>query len=242
MTSSSSPVTQNDAEATASAAAAKISGPKSSGFWLPRPAAHWTPRYIKNRLKLAMWQRQNPTAPWLTASAVSFLETWVKPGDVIAEFGSGRSTLYFAKKVGAAGRVASVEHHKQWYEEVTRRLASAGASNVRYINPIQEEAAYVAAADAGLAGTTPDMALVDGLYRDACALWSLRAVKPGGVIAVDNVHRYLPHHTNAPFAIGAEGQPATARWEQFWAVAGNWRQLWTTNGIDDTAFFFKPIG
>ncbi len=242
MANSSSSGFQNDAEATAAAAAAKISGPKPGRLWLPRPAAHWTPRYIKNRLKLAMWQRQNPAAPWLTASAVSFLETWIKPGDVIAEFGSGRSTLYFAKKVGAAGRVVSVEHHKQWYDEVTQRLARAGAGNVRFMNPMQEEAAYVVAADAGLAGTAVDMALVDGLYRDACAIWALRVVKPSGVIAVDNVHRYLPHQTRAPFAVGVGGRPVTAKWEEFWAVVGNWRQLWTTNGIDDTAFFFKPSG
>jgi hypothetical protein len=123
-----------------------------------------------------------------------------------------------------------------------QRLAKAGADNVKYVNPVQEEAAYVAAADSGLGGAAPDMALVDGLYRDACALWALRTVKPGGVIVVDNVQRYLPHQTFAPYAIGAAGTPATPKWEQFWAVAGKWRQLWTSNGIEDTAFFFKPVG
>lgn len=239
----SSPTADKQAvEAAAAAAAARIPSPKLQGIWFPRPAKHWSPRYVGNRIKLALWQRKNPDAPWLTAGAVSFLETWLKPGDVVAEFGSGRSTIYFAKKVGTNGRVASVEHHKQWHEEVTRRLAKAGAGNVRYVNPVQEEGAYVAAADAGLGGCAPDFALVDGLYRDACALWALGAVKPGGVIAVDNVHRYLPHQTFAPFAVGAGGKPATVKWEQFWAVAGAWRQLWTSNGIDDTAFFFKPVG
>ena len=220
---------------------AKTFGPAPGGFRIPRPQKHWTPTYVKNRVLLALWERRNPDAPWLTASAISFLETWLKPGDVVAEFGSGRSTVFFAKMVGASGCVASVEHHKEWYNEVTRRLANSGAKQVRYINPVQEEAAYVTAAETGLQGLAPDFALVDGLYRDACAVWALHAVKPGGVVAVDNVQWYLPHKTQAPYSVGAGGKPTTPKWEEFWNIAGKWRKLWTTNGIHDTAFFFKPM-
>jgi len=47
-----------------------------------------------------------------------------------------------------------------------------------------------------------DFILIDGKKRDSCALAALPRIKPGGIIIVDDVHRYIartkPSH--APFA------------------------------------------
>ncbi len=240
MTDSTSGHAVSPAAAGIDPAAAKIPSPHRSGLKLPRPRKHWTPRYVVNRVALWWWQKQNPEAPWLTADAVNFLSTWLRPGDTVAEFGSGRSTLFFARQVGPSGFVASAEHHEQWHTEVTGRLKSAGISNTVYALAPKEEAGYIAAASTALAGRRPNLALVDGLHRDACALWAMDAVRPGGIVAIDNVQRYLPHRTFAPYAIGQYGAPASPRWQQFWATASTWRCLWTSNGIEDTVFFFKP--
>jgi hypothetical protein len=41
----------------------------------------------------------HPDVPWLTRQAVEILEDWLKPGYVGLEWGSGRSTLWFARRV-----------------------------------------------------------------------------------------------------------------------------------------------
>jgi hypothetical protein len=64
-----------------------------------RPFAHWTPRYVKNRLALMAYERFNPEQPWLTRNMIEILENWLKPTDVGLEFGSGRSTTWFARRV-----------------------------------------------------------------------------------------------------------------------------------------------
>ena len=84
-----------------------------------RSFQHWTPRYIWNRLALMAYERQHPDRPWLTRAMIENLDTWLRPDDVGLEFGSGRSTIWFAQKVG---HLTSVEHHPGWYAKVNDRL------------------------------------------------------------------------------------------------------------------------
>jgi predicted O-methyltransferase YrrM len=210
---------------------------------IPRPRAHWTPRYIRDRIRLSLWQRAHPGAPWLTADAVAALGTLLRPTDVLVEFGSGRSTAWFARRL-SAGKVASVEHHAEWFAKVQGDLRAAGLGNVVYRQAPADAAGYVATAEAALAEASPDgradVILNDGIVRDAVAVWSLGKVRPGGMIIVDNVQRYLPCESGSPAAIGAGSRPINADWQRFADATAGWRQLWTDNGIENTAFFFAP--
>lgn len=91
-----------------------------------RSFRHWTPRYIWNRLALMADERRHPDAPWLTRTMVEILETWLRPGDVGLEFGSGRSTIWFARRVG---HLTSVEHHPGWYAKVKQNLHELGGES-----------------------------------------------------------------------------------------------------------------
>lgn len=88
-----------------------------------RAFRHWTPRYARDRLADMAYQRTHPDAPWLTAHAVSILSTWLKPTDVGFEWGSGRSTVWFAQRVH---RLCSVEHDASWARQVPEMLVAAG--------------------------------------------------------------------------------------------------------------------
>jgi len=77
---------------------------------------HWTPRYIAARMNEMLYQKRYPDHPWLTQMAVKILESWLKPNDVGAEFGSGRSTVWFAKRVPS---LISVENDPNWYNRVS---------------------------------------------------------------------------------------------------------------------------
>lgn len=88
-------------------------------FHIPRPKPWWTPRYVINRVRWMFWQKRHPDKPWLTPAYVRFIEQWLSPRDVLVEFGSGRSTAWFASHVA---QVISVEHNPQWHRIVQQRI------------------------------------------------------------------------------------------------------------------------
>ena len=75
----------------------------------------WTPKYALNRIKLALRQQLNRDEPWLTSNAVSFLSCYICSSDVGLEWGSGRSTIWFAKKVK---QLTSIETNEVWFNSV----------------------------------------------------------------------------------------------------------------------------
>lgn len=76
-----------------------------------RTFRHWTPRYVKNRIGVFYYQKIQPDQSWLTRSANEILNSWLTKSDIGLEFGSGRSTLWFAKRMAY---LTSVEHDPVW--------------------------------------------------------------------------------------------------------------------------------
>ena len=70
-----------------------------------------------------------PDYPWLTNDANDILACYLKQTDVGLEFGSGRSTLWFAKHTHY---ITSVEHDRGWYERVAFQVAGCGVRNLDY--------------------------------------------------------------------------------------------------------------
>jgi predicted O-methyltransferase YrrM len=207
-----------------------------------RTVRHWTPRYVRARARQARYQRAHPDAPWLTPDAIGLLDTMLRPSDVGAEFGSGRSTLWLARR---CARLASVEHDRAWHAKVSQTLTRAGITNVDYrCHPPDQpdeagaESAYARAALV-LRDESIDFALVDGVYRDHVTLFLLPKIKVGGILIIDNVNRYLPSVTASPASLRPPATPPTATWQQVAAVLSDWRQIWTSSGVWDTAIFVK---
>ncbi len=87
------------------------------------------PDRILARVKYWMWERANPDKPWLCPSSVRFCDQNLTRSMIGLEFGSGRSTVWFAGKLG---KLTSVEHHSGWFERVRTRLASENLTNIDY--------------------------------------------------------------------------------------------------------------
>lgn len=210
---------------------------------MKRSFRHWSVRYFWDRLVYAVQSARRQDAPWITMEAVGFLDQWLRPGDVGVEWGSGRSTLWLARRVS---RLVSIEHNPQWYDKTSARLARMGLDNVEYVlaEVAQSEQGsadhpYVAAAlKAPKEGV--DFVFIDGVLRDHCASLALKLLKPGGLLIIDNVDRYLPHATRNPLAIGQRGQPGSPLWAEVHEQIMPWRHYWTTNGFFDTVFYFRP--
>jgi len=208
-----------------------------------RSFSHWTPRYIVARTRDQLYSRRNPDAPWLTPRATELLTTLLLPTDVGVEFGSGRSTAWLGSRVR---HLTSVEHDEEWYAVVGARLKRQGVDNVDYLFAPKDvpstrggESEY-AGVLRHFAAESLDFVLVDGVYRDACARAALDRLRPGGLLVVDNVERFLPSTSRAPGARRPVQGPAGPVWSEVADALTLWRRIWTTCGVWDTAIFVKP--
>jgi predicted O-methyltransferase YrrM len=208
-----------------------------------RDVRHWTPRYVYNRARLMVWEHSHPDYPWITSDAVRLLASMLRPSDRGVEYGSGRSTIWFAERVGW---LTSVEHSERWYTTVSTRLKERALTNVDYIleprdqpKELGDRSEYTRTA-LGFADASIDFVLVDGLYREYVTALMMPKVKPGGLLIIDNVNWFLPSETHAP----ASRTPALGPYGPVWAgvaeALADWRTIWTTSGVTDTAIFVKP--
>ena len=91
-------------------------GPMGVSGWLRYPAARWRARRGKT-----------PERPWIVPAAVGWLRRRIRSDWAVLELGSGRSTVWFARR---AGSVLSFEDNEYWYPRTQERLAEAGLANV----------------------------------------------------------------------------------------------------------------
>ena len=204
---------------------------------------HRTPRYIYARTRQYLYERSHPGEPWLTPEAIRMLGSMLLPSDHGLEFGSGRSTIWFAKRVC---RLTSVEHNTDWHAVLSGRLKEQRLDNVNYIlappdqpEELGDNSEYVRSAMA-FAASSLDFVLIDGVYRGHTAKYALSRIKPGGLLIIDNVNWFLPSNSCSPnsrtLALGPEGPV----WAEVAGDLASWRCIWTSSSIWDTAIYVKP--
>jgi hypothetical protein len=208
-----------------------------------RSFKHWTVGYFINRISVFFYEKSNPEHPWLTKSANMILSELLKKSDIGLEFGSGRSTIYFAKRLK---HLTSIEHNELWYNKVNAKIQQNGLNNINYIFAAKDkeddrgnESKYVETIN-GFKDESFDFILVDGAYRDFCALKVLPKIFPGGILTVDNANLYLPCDSCSPDSRTYDQGPKGNVWKRFFDSVYHWRSIWTSNGVFDTAIFFKP--
>ena len=209
---------------------------------------HWTPRYFKDRFLLEIFYRTNLKSPWLTKEATKILDSRLKPTDLILEFGSGRSTVWFAKRVK---KVTSVESNHVWIKKVQRILERDGLlSKVEiwhikrtkdYPNKLKiEDYSQYDKLFEQIDFQSIDCCLVDGGDRDYLAISSLEKIKIGGMLVIDNINWWWPRKIIlSPKSRTLENGFATRLWKELSEKLKEWECIWTTNGVTDTAFWIK---
>lgn len=214
--------------------------------WRTRPHLHLpasaVPRYLVDRAAIQVRGRLRGRQPWITATAKDLLDTLLMDTDRGLEFGPGDTTLFFAQRVA---HVYAIEGFDEWHAPLVERLAREQVTNVTLhlasANTLgyqsdEHRRAYVEA-HPDLAPESLDFVFVDGEYRDECALRGLGLLRPGGLMILDNAETYLPGPARSPWRVT---EPVNAQWETFARATEGWRCMWTTNGVWDTAIWFKP--
>ncbi len=205
------------------------------------------PRHLWRYFVQRYFQRSYPDTPVMVANASVLLNAWLRPTDVVFEWGSGRSTLFFARRVGA---LTSIEHDADWHAKVTRMLENERLSHkVEYrLIPAPggqmnepEASPYAAAIDAVPDGSL-DAVIVDGQMRMRCAERALHKLKPTGLLVVDGANRYLPNafeggHTTLRIW---RDEPLNAGWRALEERLRDWRAIHTTDFLWDTRMWVKP--
>ena len=156
--------------------------------------------------------------PWITFSAIRFLDRFLSREMKVFEYGSGGSTLYFARRVG---HLVSVEHDEDWLKKVREAMEVNGFENwtfhqippediVRQGDQTPSDAdsyissgksstgksfrQYVSLID-GYPDEYFDIVFIDGRARPSCFKHAIGKVKRGGCILWDNTDR--AHYRNA---------------------------------------------
>ncbi len=119
--------------------------------------------------------------PWMTYSAISFLEKRLTSEMSVFEYGSGNSTLWWAEH---AKKVVSCEHDKSWYQRMKQLIPS----NVE-LHQIDLEYNGLYSRKIGEFSGAFDIIVIDGRDRNNCAKNSLNALTTKGVIIWDNSER-----------------------------------------------------
>lgn len=119
--------------------------------------------------------------PWMSYDMVEFLDEKLSKEMKLFEYGVGYSTMYFAKKVKS---VTSIEHHEDWYNDVSNRLAHMKNVSIKffelgkgYEDAVKQEQEKF------------DVILIDGRERATCAINSFENLSDHGVLILDDSNR-----------------------------------------------------
>lgn len=149
--------------------------------------------------------------PWIALNSISFLRRILRRDSRVFEYGSGGSTLFFAKRVR---EVFSVEHDRKWFENVQRKLVSENIKNVNlkfsepslcdmdavdpsdpngYMSGAKELKDYSFEVYVKNIEVFPneyfDIIFIDGRARTSCIKHSVPKLKKGGFLIIDDADR-----------------------------------------------------
>jgi|TARA_B110000046_G_scaffold134391_1_gene140701 hypothetical protein len=181
-----------------------------------------------------------PKRPWTSPASILFFDRNLNNKMVGLEYGSGRSTFYFSKKIK---HLVSIEHHEEWFTSVNKELTENNVKNVDYFL-IPKENFSLNAEDKDIflnefdeyeskknylnyynkVNEYPDdyfdFVLIDGRARVRCGLNAIKKLKSGGIFVLDNSER--------------------TRYKHLFVELENWPNANTTNGFMNTTIWIKP--
>jgi len=194
--------------------------------------AYYGRRPIKalKRLSLAFYEWRYPDEPWIAQGATRFLEQNLPLTTSVFEWGSGRSTTWFARR---CKKVVSIEYDKTWSEKVNENLVEENITNaeVFFIPLDHDKKAPTPEVYDPLPNYVThlfkypkesfDLIVVDGHYRLTCVAQCLDYLAPGGYLLIDNSNR-VPRHE--------------------WKVPEQWPQVHKSeNVMTETTIWQKPV-
>lgn len=123
--------------------------------------------------------------PWLTRSCLEWLDSFVKPGMKVFEYGCGSSSLWYHSR---GAQLSGVDHNHEWlfflpqYDDdrcrseqecIGDKKSYTECASLIYGSHLVDQYGF-------------DIIIIDGLYRDDCTEHALKSLKKGGYLICDN--------------------------------------------------------
>ena len=135
--------------------------------------------HFRSSLRSAALDRYGAPIPWYTYPAIDFVDTKDFSTKTVLEFGSGNSTLWWAKR---CQRIVSFDSDPKWFAYVKSK-APANAEVIL----IPDDLTGI---EGHLQGSKFDVIIIDGLDRLKAASRSIELLQPDGAILFDNSEGY----------------------------------------------------
>ena len=116
--------------------------------------------------------------PWINYSMLHFLSSRLPKHISLLEFGSGNSTLYWAKKVR---QVVTIEHNPLWIDYIRKQFSEI--SNIQLLTAENDEKYETAPKTLNLKF---HMIIIDGCRRVECARYAIKYLSEDGCVLVDD--------------------------------------------------------
>ena len=137
--------------------------------------------YWRSLLEERSVDRDGNPVPWMNYSMIGFLKERLSSDMNMFEYGSGYSSLFFARHCGS---VVSLEHHKGFYELIKGQ--ALGNNQIHFVGDSVEDYCHFIRQDK----TLYDVIVIDGIHRNECAKTCLDNLADNGVILFDDVNEY----------------------------------------------------
>lgn len=194
--------------------------------WLNSSSQKILEKVSPSRRRQVKFIKEHPDAPWFAQNAIPFIESLLKPNQTVFEWGSGRSTIWFAKRTK---HVTSVEARDSWFNDVKKIISEQGLSekvdlrlakiSSEHNYDLAEVESYVSQID-NFQDKHFDVVIVDGHSRVECLKHAVKKVKQGGILILDNSE--LPEY------------------DSFFKQMKNVEVKRFSNGVQETSIFFCP--
>lgn len=159
--------------------------------------------------------------PWFVHCSIEFLEGRIQKDWLCFEWGSGGSTIWLAE---LSKEVVSVEHNKEWYDQVNKWLKRYELDNKVILN-LRDLGNGYSNYILKYPDSYFDLIEIDGRERALCLGYALPKLKPGGILVIDNSEREQYQESIEKAGI--------RKWERCEFYSGN-SEGWTTS------IYFKP--
>ena len=136
----------------------------------------WLKAYLKKQAIAA----DDEPIPWLTYSFLDFIEGRLTKDLTLLEYGSGNSTLFFAKHLL---HIRSIEHDEDWFNKIKTQVPkNATITHIPLINQQYEKAVLEETKHY-------DIVLIDGRERIKCLKNATQRLTDKGVVILDDAER-----------------------------------------------------
>ena len=140
--------------------------------------------YVNSVINDSISNTNKESIPWMNYPFIDFLNEKLQKNLVVFEYGSGFSTIFFAKRTK---KVISIEYNKDWYHKV-KDLLKENCDNAE-VQYSELNDSYVNAIERYTENEKCDIVVVDGRKRVKCAKLAYNHLSEKGVVIFDDSHR-----------------------------------------------------